>query len=85
MFAAPAMKPGILLLLAAPATASLVLYGLCQTRCNMFAMACYGAAGATFGTVVASPLTPPFLLACMSMQGTCMSVGCAPLLLIPLP
>ncbi|TFY81732.1 hypothetical protein EWM64_g2272 [Hericium alpestre] len=35
-----------------------IAYGLCQTGCNTMAVACYAAAGATFGTVVAAAAAP---------------------------
>ena len=44
---------------------------------------CYLLAGATFGTVVASPATPAIILACNAGLGICMATMCAPLLLIP--
>ncbi|EJD44225.1 hypothetical protein AURDEDRAFT_65424 [Auricularia subglabra TFB-10046 SS5] len=75
----------LLLAFAAPASASLILYGICQTGCNMGAVSCYGVACATFGTVVATPLTPAIILWCNAALGTCMATLCAPLLLIPLP
>lgn len=51
--------------------------------CNIVAVACYGAAGATFGTV-AAPLAPPAILACNAALGSCMAL-CAPLLIVPIP
>ncbi|KAF8869836.1 hypothetical protein BD779DRAFT_640049 [Infundibulicybe gibba] len=41
-----------------------VAYGICQTGCNSLAVACYAAAGFTFGTVIAAPATPAVILAC---------------------
>ncbi|RPD54077.1 hypothetical protein L227DRAFT_372897 [Lentinus tigrinus ALCF2SS1-6] len=46
------------------AHASLVGYGICQTGCNTLAVACYAAAGFTFGTVTAGAGTPAAILAC---------------------
>lgn len=37
----------------------LLSYGMCQTGCNAVAVACYTAAGATFGTVTAGIGVPP--------------------------
>ncbi|KAH7096489.1 hypothetical protein BKA62DRAFT_719469 [Auriculariales sp. MPI-PUGE-AT-0066] len=62
--------------------AGLIAYGICQTSCNILAVACYGAAGAVFGTI-AAPVAPPAILACNAALGTCMGAICAPLLLIP--
>ncbi|KAF9042501.1 hypothetical protein BJ165DRAFT_268894 [Panaeolus papilionaceus] len=50
-------------------------YGICQTECNTVVVACYTAAGFTFGTVVA-PLAPPAIVACNNALGTC-SAACA--------
>ena len=44
--------------------------------CNTVAVACYAAAGAIFGTVVAAPAAPPALLGCNAALGTC-SAACA--------
>ena len=71
------------LALIAPASASLIGYGICQTGCNGLAVACYAAAGFTFGTV-AAPLAPPAILACNAALGSC-SATCAALLLVPAP
>lgn len=38
--------------------------------CNALAVACYGAAGAQFGTVVAAPAVPATILACNAALGT---------------
>ncbi|KAF8869837.1 hypothetical protein BD779DRAFT_1681644 [Infundibulicybe gibba] len=35
-----------------------IAYGICQSGCNAVVVACYAAAGFTFGTVVAAPATP---------------------------
>ncbi|KAM6501371.1 hypothetical protein JOM56_004385 [Amanita muscaria] len=51
-------------------------YGLCQTGCNTVAVACYAAAGFTFGTVVAAPAAPVAIIACNAALGTC-SAACA--------
>jgi hypothetical protein len=48
-------------------------YGICQTGCNAVVVACYAAAGFTFGTVTAGAATPAVLLACNAALGTCMA------------
>ena len=52
--------------------------------CNVLAVACYTAAGFTFGTV-AAPAAPAAILGCNSALGTC-SAACATVaLLAPTP
>ncbi|KAK3838011.1 MAG: hypothetical protein JOS17DRAFT_380799 [Linnemannia elongata] len=62
--------------------AGLMAYGICQSGCNALAVACYGAAGATFGTMTAGAGIPAVILACNTGLGTCMvaciAAGCAP-------
>ncbi|KAF5322939.1 hypothetical protein D9619_002268 [Psilocybe cf. subviscida] len=53
-----------------------IAYGICQTGCNTLAVACYTAAGLTFGTIVAAPAAPAVALACNAALGTC-SAACA--------
>ena len=54
------------------------------TGCNTVVVACYAAAGFTFGTV-AAPLAPPAIVACNAGLGTC-SAACATVaLLAPTP
>mmetsp|Transcript_65330 Transcript_65330/g.115940 ORF Transcript_65330/g.115940 Transcript_65330/m.115940 type:complete len:87 (+) Transcript_65330:87-347(+) len=57
-------------------------YGICQTGCNAVTVACYSAAGATFGTVTAGAGIPAAILACNAALGTCMAAcvaaGCTP-------
>jgi hypothetical protein len=59
-------------------------YGICQTGCNAVAVACYGAAGATFGTITLGAGVAPAIIACNCALGTCMAAcvaaGCAPTL-----
>ena len=57
--------------------ASLASYGLCQTACNAGAVACYSAAGFTFGAVTAGVGAPAAVLACNTVLGTCMSTCAA--------
>ncbi|KAF6748547.1 hypothetical protein DFP72DRAFT_572925 [Ephemerocybe angulata] len=83
------MRPSVLLLpvlaFVSAAQAGPIAYGLCQTGCNTVAVACYAAAGATFGTVVASAAAPAAILGCNAALGSC-SAGCASFaLLAPIP
>ena len=52
------------ILLASPMLASggPLAYGICQTGCNTVVVACYAAAGYTFGTVTAGAGVPAWLL-----------------------
>ena len=50
-----------------------VAYGICQTGCNCVAVACYAAAGFTFGTVTAGLGTPAAIVACNTSLGSCMT------------
>ncbi|RPD73715.1 hypothetical protein L226DRAFT_571991 [Lentinus tigrinus ALCF2SS1-7] len=59
-------------------------YGICQTGCNAVVVACYGAAGAVFGTVTAGVGVPPAILACNAALGIC-SAACAAAVLAPTP
>ncbi|KJA16367.1 hypothetical protein HYPSUDRAFT_147795 [Hypholoma sublateritium FD-334 SS-4] len=70
---------------AASVSAGPIAYGLCQTGCNVVAVACYGAAGATFGTVVAAAAAPAAILACNSALGTCSAMCASVALLAPTP
>merc|ERR1711862_78946 len=57
-------------------------YGICQTGCNAAVVACYAAAGVTFGTVTAGAATPAVIVGCNVALGTCMAAcvaaGCTP-------
>lgn len=53
--------------------------------CNVVTVACYAAAGATFGTVVAAVAAPPAILACNAALGTCSSVCATVALFAPTP
>ena len=48
-------------------------YGICQTGCNAVAVACYAAAGFTFGTITGGIGVPASIVACNSALGTCMA------------
>ncbi|KAG0702442.1 hypothetical protein DFH29DRAFT_921581 [Suillus ampliporus] len=67
---------------AAPVAAGPLAYGICQTGCNGMAVACYAAAGCTFG--VALPLAPAAIVGCNASLGACM-VACAAVALAPTP
>lgn len=58
-------------------------YGICQAGCSVVVVACYAAAGVTFGTVVAS-LAPPAIIACNTAYGTCQA-ACATAFFLPTP
>ncbi|KAH6902114.1 hypothetical protein BKA70DRAFT_1307299 [Coprinopsis sp. MPI-PUGE-AT-0042] len=64
--------------------AGLIAYGICQTGCNALAVACYAAAGFTFGTV-AAPAAPAAIVACNSALGTCSAACAAVALCAPTP
>lgn len=73
-----------LVLLAVGTNGLLASYGICQTGCNAVAMACYTAAGFTFGTVTAGTGIPAVIVGCNTALGTCMA-GCVAALISPLP
>jgi len=73
------------LALATRASAGPIAYGLCQTGCNTVAMACYAAAGVTFGTIVAAPATPAVILGCNAALGTCSATCATVALFAPTP
>ncbi|KAN0081449.1 hypothetical protein V8E55_009073 [Tylopilus felleus] len=73
--AAPLASAGLLTALAA--------YGTCQTGCNAVAVACYTAAGVTFGVTVVGG--PPAVLVCNAALGTCMTACAAITILAPTP
>ncbi|KAG9220390.1 hypothetical protein CCMSSC00406_0006655 [Pleurotus cornucopiae] len=62
-----------------------IAYGLCQTGCNTVTVACYAAAGFTFGTVIAAPATPAVLLACNAALGVCSATCATVALFAPTP
>ena len=57
-------------------------YGICQSGCNAVVVACYAAAGFTFGAVTAGAGTPLAIIGCNTALGVCMAAcvaaGCAP-------
>lgn len=60
----------------------IISYGICQTGCNAVAVACYAAAGFTFGVPTWGAAIPAAIVSCNSALGVCMA-ACA--LVIPLP
>ncbi|KAH8600237.1 hypothetical protein B0O99DRAFT_612058 [Bisporella sp. PMI_857] len=66
-----------------PIAASLIGYGVCQAGCSTVVMACYGAAGFTWGATLGAT-APATIIACNSAFGTCQA-ACAAVLLVPLP
>ena len=53
--------------------AGFLSYAACQTACNAAAVACYSAAGLTFGTVTGGVGAPAAAVACGNAQGICMA------------
>ncbi|KAF9352520.1 hypothetical protein BGX26_009688, partial [Mortierella sp. AD094] len=62
----------VLLSILGLSSAGPLAYGLCQTGCNALAVACYAAAGFTFGTVTAGAGIPAVIAGCNAALGTCM-------------
>lgn len=58
--------------------------GVCYAGCSAVVVACYAAAGFTFGTVTAGVGTPAAIIACNSAFGICES-ACVAALLMPTP
>lgn len=72
-----------LLTTVAPVLAGPIAYGICQAGCSAVVVACYAAAGCTFGTVLAAG-APAAIVGCNSAYGTCQA-ACAAVLLSPTP
>lgn len=62
--------------------AGLGVGAICSTGCAAVVVACYSAAGATFGTVTAGAGTPAVILTCNAAFGKCMTI-CAGLTIAP--
>jgi hypothetical protein len=62
-------------------TAGLAAYGVCQAGCAAIVMACYSAAGFTWGATLGAT-APATVIACNVAFGTCQAT-CAALLLSP--
>ncbi|KAF8977750.1 hypothetical protein BDQ17DRAFT_1285797 [Cyathus striatus] len=61
-----------------------IAYGICQTGCNTVAVACYAAAGFTFGTI-AAPAAPAAIVGCNTALGSCSAMCAGIALLAPTP
>lgn len=72
-----------LLASAAPAYAGPVAYGICQAGCASVVVACYAAAGFTFGVPIPG-VAPAAILACNAAFGSCQA-ACAVVALAPTP
>lgn len=70
-----------ILILASYAYAGPVGYGICQAGCAAVVMACYSAAGYTWGATLGAT-APASIVACNTAFGTCCA-HCAATLLIP--
>ncbi|KAF1911237.1 hypothetical protein BDU57DRAFT_462016 [Ampelomyces quisqualis] len=70
-----------LLLLPQCASAGPAAYGVCQAGCSAVVMACYGAAGFTWGATLGAT-APATILACNAAYGT-FQAACAAVLLAP--
>lgn len=69
------------LFLASSVGAGPVAYAVCQAGCSSLAVACYSAAGFTFGTI-AAVAAPAAVIACNTAYGTCQA-ACAAAALAP--
>ncbi|KAK1955786.1 hypothetical protein LY78DRAFT_542662, partial [Colletotrichum sublineola] len=58
-------------------------YGVCQAGCSAVVMACYTAAGATWGATLGLTAAPS-VIGCNVAYGTCQA-ACASVLLAPIP
>ncbi|KAL8392178.1 hypothetical protein RB595_002388 [Gaeumannomyces hyphopodioides] len=65
------------------ALAGPIAYGICQGGCAAVVMACYSAAGFTWGATLGAS-APATIIACNTAFGTCQA-GCAAALLLPTP
>ncbi|KAL3475096.1 hypothetical protein BJX99DRAFT_230241 [Aspergillus californicus] len=72
-----------LLLMAGTASAGPAGYGICQAGCAAVVMACYGAAGFTWGATLGAT-APATIIACNAGYSTCQA-ACAAVLLAPTP
>jgi hypothetical protein len=67
--------------LATVASAGPAAYGICQAGCASVVMACYGAAGFTWGATLGAT-APASILLCNSSHGVCQA-ACAAIALAP--
>ncbi|KAF2262031.1 hypothetical protein CC78DRAFT_535094 [Lojkania enalia] len=70
-----------LLLLAGTASAGPAAYGVCQAGCAGVVMACYSAAGFTWGATMGAS-APATIVACNAAFGSCQA-ACAAALIAP--
>ena len=70
-------------LLTTSVTAGPAAYGVCQAGCAAVVMACYGAAGSTWGATLGAT-APASIIACNMAFGKCQA-ACAAVLLAPTP
>lgn len=73
----------ISLALARSASAGPAGYGVCQAGCSAVVMACYSAAGFTWGATLGAS-APATIIACNTAYGSCQA-ACAAVLLSPTP
>ncbi|KAF9638679.1 hypothetical protein BFW01_g9576 [Lasiodiplodia theobromae] len=71
------------LIFAGTATAGPIAYGICQAGCASVVMACYAAAGFTWGATLGAT-APASIIACNAAFGTCQA-ACAVVALAPTP
>lgn len=64
-------------------TAGPIAYAICQAGCATLAVACYSAAGFTFGTIAAAA-APAAIVGCNTAFGSCQA-ACAAAALAPTP
>ncbi len=79
----PPFKLLTLSLFTSTAIAGPAAYGICQSGCAAIVMACYGAAGATWGATLGAT-APATVVVCNAAFGAC-SAKCALVLLAPTP
>lgn len=70
-------------LLATTASAGPAAYGICQAGCAGVVMACYVAAGFTWGATLGAT-APTSIIGCNASYGACQA-ACAAVLLTPTP
>ena len=70
-------------ILTSPVLAGPGSYGLCQAGCSSVVMACYSAAGFTWGATLGAS-APASIIGCNAAYGSCQA-ACAATLLVPAP
>ena len=74
---------GLLFVTTAVTEAGPAAYGICQAGCSSVVMACYAAAGFTWGATLGAT-APASVIACNTAYGACQA-ACAATLLAPTP